>query len=279
MQMIQPTTGGRHGAPKNLGELVDHLQSVGIYAFTKAEAVSSLGSHGTATDAAARVLRSKGKLAMPRRGLYVIVPAEYRAAGAPPPTWYVHALMGFQERPYYVGLLSAAELHGAAHHRPQQFQIVTDAPLRPIRVGRSALAFFVKRQVAQTPVDEVKTPTGSMRVSSPEATAFDLVRYVDAAGQLDNVATVLAELSEKLRARRLVAAAKAGVELSVVQRCGYLLDLVGAGALTNGLAAWVAEQRPRPTPLRPDRRPDRLGGGSLDARWKVVVNDQVEPDL
>jgi hypothetical protein len=37
-----------------------------------------------------------------------------------------------------------------------------------------------------------------MRVSTPEATALDLVRYVTAAGHIGNVATVLAELSEKL---------------------------------------------------------------------------------
>ncbi len=37
-----------------------------------------------------------------------------------------------------------------------------------------------------------------MRVSTPEATALDLVRFVTAAGHIGNVATVLAELSEEL---------------------------------------------------------------------------------
>ena len=115
-----------------------------------------------------------------------------------------------------------------------------------------------------------------MQVSTPEATAFDLVRYVEATGHLDNVATVLAELVEKIESRRLVAAAKTGVELSVVQRTGYLLDLVGAARVTDRLAAWLAEQAPRPAPLRPDRPSD---DATADDRWQLLVNEKVEPDV
>ena len=48
----------------------------------------------------------------------------------------------------------------------------------------------------------VKTVTGSIRVSTPEATALDLLRYVAAAGYLSNVATVLHELAEACDAGR-----------------------------------------------------------------------------
>jgi len=60
-----------------------------------------------------------------------------------------------------------------------------------------------------------------MRVSTPEATALDLVRYVGHAGQLGNVASVLSELSERIDPVRLVEAARAEVELSIVQRLGF----------------------------------------------------------
>jgi len=258
-----------------LPELVEHLQSVGVYTFTKEAALGKLGTPSKSFDASARRLAAKGALASPRRGFYVVVPAEYRSAGAPPPSWFIHALMAFHEQPYYVGLLSAAELHGAAHHRPQEFQVVTDRSLRPVTLGRGRLAWFVKRNITTTPTIAVKTHTGQMNVSTPEATAFDLLRYVDAAGQLDNVATVLAELAEKINGTRLVSAAKAGVELSVVQRTGYLLDLVGGKSLTNRLASWLERQRPRRTRLRPDRS---VADGPIDARWHLLVNDTVEPD-
>jgi hypothetical protein len=41
---------------------------------------------------------------------------------------------------YYAGLLSAAQLHGAAHQRPQEFQVFLAKNRRPIRCGRRAFA-------------------------------------------------------------------------------------------------------------------------------------------
>lgn len=259
-----------------LPKLVAHLQSVGVYTFTKEAALGKLGTSSKSFDASARRLAAKGALASPRRGFYVVVPAEYRSAGAPPPSWFIDALMAFHEQPYYVGLLSAAELHGAAHQRPQEFQVITDRSLRPVTVGRGRLAWFVKRNITTTPTIAVKTHTGQMTVSTPEATAFDLVRYVDAAGQLDNVATVLSELAEKISGMRLVAAARAGVELSVVQRTGYLLDLVGQQARASRLAAWLEQQRPRRARLRPDRP---VANAAVDEVWHLLINDTVEPDV
>jgi predicted transcriptional regulator of viral defense system len=201
------------------------------------------------------------------------VPLEYRSAGAPPPSWYIHDLMAFHEQAYYVGLLSAAALHGAAHHQPQEFQVVTDKALRPANAGRGRLHFFLKRRLSGTPVQEVKTPTGTMRVSTPEITALDLVRYTAGAGHLGNVATVLAELAEKLDPKRLVEVAAIDMELSVVQRLGYLLDLVGADATTAPLANWLASGPRHLVPLRSDLTTD---GALKDARWQVLVNEVVE---
>jgi hypothetical protein len=38
---------------------------------------------------------------------------------------------------YYTGLLSAAEFHGAAHHRPQLFQVVVAKARAPLSAARS----------------------------------------------------------------------------------------------------------------------------------------------
>ena len=114
-----------------------------------------------------------------------------------------------------------------------------------------------------------------MRVSTPEATALDLVRYVASSGQLGNVATVLAELSEKIDPAKLVAAAEAEVELSVVQRLGFLLDHFASNKVVSPLAKWIAVKHPRPVPLRPERNPKAR---EKDARWQVLVNEHVEVD-
>ena len=113
-------------------------------------------------------------------------------------------------------------------------------------------------------------------MSTPEATALDLIRYLKAAGHLGNVATVLSELAERLDPERLVEAAKVDTEISDVQRLGFLLDSVGASQSTNALATWLAERHPRVVALRPDR-PVRATPPK-DARWRILVNDVVEAD-
>ena len=75
-------------------------------------------------------------------------------------TWFIADLMAYLEQPYYVGLLSAASLHGAAHQQPQQFQVVTTAPQREVRKKGLAIRFFFKTNFKATPVTQIKVQTG-----------------------------------------------------------------------------------------------------------------------
>ena len=266
----QPQTGAR-----SLADLVDAQQASGRYTLTREEALDALGASEEGLKKAVQRLVAKHRLAVPRRGFFVIVPIEYRDAGAPPASWFIDPLMRFHGRPYYVGLLSAAALHGAAHQQPQEFQVVTDVQLRPAVAGRARIRFFSKRSLGRTRTMSLKTETGTMKVATPEATALDLLRYLAPSGHLDNVATVLAELADRLDAHRLLEAAKAEGDLATAQRLGYLLELVGAGAVAAGLAEWIAAERARLVALRADRSSRRA---RKDLRWRVVVNEQVEPE-
>ena len=58
------------------------------------------------------------------------------------------------------------------------------------------------------PVQNFNTPRGTILVSTPEATAIDLVGYQHHAGGLDQVATILSELAEKIDPKKLAVAAK-----------------------------------------------------------------------
>jgi predicted transcriptional regulator of viral defense system len=220
-------------------------------------------------------LSTKGRLAVPRRGFYVIVPIEYRTGGAPPPSWFIDDLMRNLRKSYYVGVLSAASLHGAAHQQPQELQVVTSKAARPVACGRVRIRFLGKRRHDQTLTVEIKTETGTMRVSTPEATAIDLVRYATVAGGLGNVATVLSELSERMDSDRLLEATRADGKVVLAQRLGYLLELVGAGASAEALAGYVEEANPRSTPLRPGKS---TRGCTTHRRWRIFVNEQVEVD-
>ena len=81
----------------------------------------------------------------------------------------------------------------------------------------------------------VKTATGRMRVSTPEATTLDLLRDVTAAGSLSTGATGLHDLAEACDARRLVETAQTA-ERPHAQRLGSLLDLVARSWLPDPLA-------------------------------------------
>lgn len=259
-----------------LNQYIEGLQKKGRYTFTREEAIRSCNLTPTAFKFALHRLSLKKKIAQAVREFYVIVPIEYQDAGAPPPTWFIDDLMRFFEHPYYVGLLSAAALHGAAHQQPQEFQVLTDISIRPIRVGNARIAFFKKRTLNETMAQQIKTTTGYMKVSTPETTALDLVRYFKVSGYVSHVATILNELREEMDSMRLLEAAKDGVDLSSIQRLGYLLELVSENKeLTEPLHDWLKNQHPRLVPLLPEKEIDTT---TKNARWKLYINEVVEID-
>jgi predicted nucleotidyltransferase/predicted transcriptional regulator of viral defense system len=254
---------------------VDGLQAHGRYSFTRDEASRALPHSDVALEAALRRLKKRGRLAMPRRGFYVIVPTEYRESGAPPVSWFVDDIMAFLRQPYYVGLLSAAAIHGAAHQQPMAYQVMTDRPTRGLAAGRAQVEFHTSRGIIDVPTDLVQTETGLMRVSTPEAVALDLIRYIAAAGGVSNVATVLDELAERIDADRLAALARTR-PAPEVQRLGYLFDVLGEPRLAEAIAASLEGRRLRPVALVPGAPAERV---AADARWRVVANEPVEADL
>ncbi|MCC7061985.1 MAG: type IV toxin-antitoxin system AbiEi family antitoxin [Planctomycetes bacterium] len=265
---------GTLAADAPIAAWVDSLQAAGRYTFTHRDLRQLAGRSAVAVDAALRRLKKKGRIQVPRRGFFVIVPVEYRAAGCPPATWFVADLMRFLGQPYYVGILSAAALHGAAHQQPMAFQVVTDQPTRSANAGRVRIEFHMSRVLKRTPVVEMPTDTGTIRVASPEATAFDLVRYPAAAGYWSNVATVLGELAERMRPEVLVrcAAHQASPD---VQRFGYLLEDIDRQDLADRLATRLTGQRVRPVLLASRHKPGRA---KPDPTWRVVPNVKVKVD-
>lgn len=266
-----------------LSTFMTHLLSRGQVVFSSAQAQEALGiSRGALLDAAEKQQRRKHLLS-PRRGFYVIVPPEYLAWGAPPPAWYIDSLMQYENRPYYVGLLKAAEMHGATHQAVMEFQVVTDKQLPKVRAGRSAIVFYYRKDMDAVDggLEDHKTDTGRMKVSCPELTALDLLRYSHAAGGLDHIATVLSDLAERIDPDRLADLSR-GFERSVVQRLGYLLDQQGNLDRANGLFDSIPKGRALPwIELKPpqaadvDFTPEPV---ERNDRWHVIVRRFPESD-
>jgi len=259
----------------NIGSYIDELAAKGRYSFTTAEALVAVGSSPVAVRATIRRLREKARVAMPFRGFHVILPPEYRTLGCLPPDQFVPQLMEHLGLVYYAGLLSAANLYGAAHQAPMVFQAVVAMNRAEIRCGRVRVEFVARGNVNEIPTVQKNTLRGVLRVSTPEATAFDLAGYPGHAGGLSNVAMILSELAESMDATKL-SAETVRSPLPWAQRLGYLLERVGATDLAEPLAAHVASRAKEYVALRPRKS---IARASRDTRWRLLVNEAAEADL
>lgn len=261
--------------PLTTTEWVEEHQASGRYVFTREDIETGPGGSSVAVQTSLRRLKQKGRITSPRRGFYVVVPPEYRAAGCPPASWFIDDLMSHLDRRYYVGVLTAAALHGAGHQQPMVFQVIADRVTRPMQVGRVRIKVHTRRNFAAMPTTRVETETGTMAVASPETAAFDLVRFFSAAGHWNNIATVLSELAEKIDRDRLLEITP-HVRLPDVQRLGYLLTIIGEDQLADPLARWLVQRRTTVVRLRTDRP---RGDSDIDPCWRLIPNEQVDTDV
>ena len=252
-------------------ELAEWLLARGRHWATTSEAAELLGIPVGHVAPSLAQSRRRGHLFSPTKGLYVAVPAEFRSWGTVPAAHFVDPMMRHLGHDYYVCLLSAAEAYGFAHQRPQVFQLMTPARLRDRAFGRVRIEFITSARTSDRPVDVVNTPTGTMRVSTREATVLDLVSFPQASGALFNVATIIGEMltEDALDVGRLAEVA-AGYPASIVQRTGWLLDYMVARvdvAVDTRPLLPLAASRTTPTPLDPGHG----RSGMRNGRWNVIV--------
>jgi predicted transcriptional regulator of viral defense system len=261
--------------PPRARQYVENLVSASRYTFTTEEARTALSLSPAALRVTLNRLAHRKLIVSPVRGFHVIVPPEYRSLGCLPADQFIPTLMKWLDLQYYAGLLTAAQYHGAAHQRPQEFQVFVERSRRPIACGRVRVAFMVHKNLRKIPVQSFNTPRGVVSVSTPEATALDLVGYQHHAGGLSQVALVLSELAERIDPAALAKAA-ARTPVSWAQRLGYLLEQAGARDKTAALKAYVRKHTHESTLLLPKAS---RKNAARDDEWKLYVNAAVEVDL
>lgn len=255
-------------------DFLDQMARAGRYHFATDDAASDLGRSLPATRAALLRLATQGRIAQPYRGFYVIVPPEYRELGCLPAAQFVPQLFEHLGEVYYAALLTAAELHGAAHQRPQRFQVMCATRRRAIQCGAVSVEFMLRKDLLHTATVQKNTPRGTLRVASREATALELVGYANRCGGLDHVMAVLEELGPECDGELLAAEAEKG-PIAWSQRLGHMLDTLAVDdAVTAPLAAKIAERCPVFAPLS---RSTQRAGAPSDRRWRLVINVDLEP--
>lgn len=136
--------------------------------FTTAEPVAALGGSVPAARAALMRLEAKGEVADPHLGVHVIIPPG-TAAWDVPADQFVPQLKHHLGEADCVTLLSTAELHGAAHQRPQSFQVMVKFNRRSLQCREVRVEFVTRKDLERTAILEKHTPRGPLHVASPEA--------------------------------------------------------------------------------------------------------------
>lgn len=260
----------------SLDRWINKLQRVGRYSFGRDEALRQLELSEPSLKRSLQRASSQGRILALRRGFYVIVPLEYASVGTVPTEWFIDDLMKFLGKSYYVGCLSAAAWHGAAHQRPQETQVVVAEQVRNIETRAVRIRFLRLAGMKNALTETRRTQTGDVPISTPEWTAIDLIRFQKHYGSMDAAATVLAELAEVLKPDRLATAANNEHTSAYLQRLGWMLDFLGHEDLTASLHACVLSRSPSYTPLNPSLK---KRSGNRDSRWHIIVNEKPEADL
>jgi predicted transcriptional regulator of viral defense system len=210
----------------------------------------------------------------PARGFYVVIPPEYRSWGVLPGELFIDGMMRALGRKYYVSLLTAAAMHGAAHQAPQVFQVMVDRHVADRDIERVRLRFYANEHIEQMAVQERQVDTGRIRLATRETTLVDLAVHPDHAGGLGNIATVIIEIGDldvSQFARLLSVRPR-----SVTRRLGWMLeqfrDDLDLDPLREVLLAGGADHPTRLVRSLPAR-------GPIDPRWNLQINSDVEPDL
>ena len=206
---------------------------------------------------------------------------EYALRGVVAPIEYIDQLMKHLNQPYYIGLLSAAAMYGAAHQQPMALTLITDSRhLRDKIKNDVKISFFSKKEIPCKYLKRMTTRSGTVQVSTPELTAMDLIMYVKQVGGISRAATILNELAESINFKNIENDFFDEFNLSVIQRLGYILDELGYDELSAQLLNKTKRVNFnfRNYPLDIGKESDKNVYYKTDDKWKIIINESMEID-
>ena len=266
---------------ETINNYIKKIQAKGKIMFSIEEILDELTTTRSIMHQAVARLKKKGELVSPYRGLYVIVPHHQANFGCIPAHELVPLLMDRFKANYYVAFLSAGQYYGAAHQKPMIFQVVSDKRIKNIHCGHVRIHFTYKQDISNIPVNKRVVSTGYLNVSTPEATAMDIINFQKEAVGINNIATVLSELIEEINIPKLIEMAKISKQKAWVQRMGYILEHIDSLVedhrrdIIDALYKHLSSKQPSFLPL--SQANPRLG--TRNKKWKIIENTTVESDI
>lgn len=259
---------------------IDYIRSirrVGRYTFTLEDLEQDLSKHKRNIQKDIDRLREKGEVINIRRGFYIIVPDEYRNMGTLPTELYIDDLMKYLDCRYYIGLYSAAMFHGAAHQQPQEFYVINESPsIRNIKKENLSINFSEKKNFPNGDIEQRKTDTGYINVSSKALTFMDIIYFEKSLGSYSRIITILEELVDELSSNKLLKALENNFPQTVLQRSGYIIEKV---LQREDLAIKILNKLKNKSIRKTLLVPSGKKIGEIDKKWNVQVNTHIESDL
>lgn len=263
-----------------LADFIKEKLSIEEYSFTKEELQRVTQKDKSALTTDLSYLTRKGDIIPLRKGFYLIIPPRYSKQGKLPIQLYSEKLFDSLERPYYIGMYSAAKFHGASHQQIQRDYIVTIKPtLLDIKKTAIDLRFFTTTKWPEKNISIKKSDAGIFKISDRTLTAVDLLHYQNKLGGLNRVLSVLEELIESISYSNLSDLLTWYPHKSTLQRLGYFIDGSNTdevGSLKGLLIEYFKSVKYFPVLLSPSLKEKP---GAVDNFWKVDVNIKLEGDL
>ncbi len=261
----------------SLKKYLETLLAEGRHWFT----VLELQEHTYLKDASLRVALSRlakaSRINMIRRGFGIILPVHGQELH---PSYYVDAMMKHLDASYYVSLLSASAFWGASHQASMSYQIVADKVVSPIQFERGRLEFVSK--MSPLPSNWIRKEAslgGYVKISSPELTAIDLVRFPQKCGQLNNIATILTDLVPQWDGRTMFALCRNKQTPTVtLQRLGYILDEVLDFSKEASYMKQALKERNTNRQMLSQLKVSNRKETPFNKEWSLYINTTVEPD-
>ncbi len=255
----------------NSAEYIRQLLSQEEYAFSLKEILRETGKGETAVKRELSRIVEKKEIINLRKGFYLIIPPRYSSAQKLPVQLYCEKLFRHLNRKYYLGLYTAAKIHGASHQQVHRDYILIEKPkLNDIKRKNFDIRFFTSSYWPAKNIIAKKSDAGIHHLSSPSLTLADLIHYHTKIGGLNRVLTITEELAEEFEMQDFRNLLGWYPHKSTVQRMGFLLDELG---VNNDLSEMIFQNLKSgkffPVLLSPrsSQKP-----GATKNRWKIDVN-------
>ena len=261
-----------------LADFMKSKLSVEEYSFSRDEYMtySGKGTNAVTTDLA--YLSEKGEILSLRKGFYLIISPRYSKLGVLPLELYVNKLFEHLDKPYYIGLYSAAQIHGAAHQQVQTEYIITQGTrMLDIHKKNITINFFLTSNWPRANIVQRKSDAGYFNVSDPLLTIVDLIYHQRKLGGINRMLANIEELLEEVERSEMISLLQWYPHKSVFQRLGFLIDNINPKSdLLELLIAHLERHGFYPVLLNTS---DKIKPGAVDNRWKVDVNLALESDI